>query len=65
MTDLSGATWRKSSRSSASNSCVEVATQYGVVGLRDSKDPHGPAFAFAPGTWTAFLHTVKTGTFDL
>ncbi|MBO4210342.1 DUF397 domain-containing protein, partial [Micromonospora echinofusca] len=45
MTDLTGATWRKSTRSGGSGgNCVEVADNLpGVVGVRDSKDPTGPA----------------------
>ncbi|MEU7586165.1 DUF397 domain-containing protein [Micromonospora sp. NPDC049230] len=31
----------------------------GVVGVRDSKDPTGPALAFAPATWAAFVGGVK------
>ena len=42
-TDLSRATWRKSSYSSQNGACVEVATTLpGMVGVRDSKDPEGP-----------------------
>lgn len=66
MADLSGAVWRKSSRSgNGTGSCVEVARNLpGVVGVRDSKDPDGPAFALAPYTWAAFLGSVKDGEFD-
>jgi hypothetical protein len=61
MTDLAGATWRKSTRSGGSGGdCVEVADNLpGVVGVRDSKDPTGPALAFAPATWAAFVNSVK------
>ncbi|MEU8185345.1 DUF397 domain-containing protein [Micromonospora sp. NPDC049044] len=57
MTDLAGATWRKSTRSGGSGGdCVEVADKLpGVVGVRDSKDPAGPALTFAPAAWAAFL----------
>ncbi|MGC4744490.1 DUF397 domain-containing protein [Micromonospora sp. DT201] len=57
MTDLAGAIWRKSTRSGGSGGdCVEVADNLaGVVGVRDSKDPAGPALAFAPATWSAFV----------
>ncbi|MCF0093327.1 DUF397 domain-containing protein [Micromonospora sp. MH99] len=52
--ELNGAQWRKSSRSSGN--CVEVADNLpGVIGVRDSKDPSGPALAFAPTAWRAFV----------
>ncbi|WP_280269806.1 DUF397 domain-containing protein [Nocardia wallacei] len=60
-TDLSAAVWRKSTRSSASRDCVEVAfLPSGVVGVRDSKDPAGPALLFSPAEWDAFT-TAVTG----
>ncbi len=67
MADLSGAIWRKSTRSdTGGNSCVEVAKNLpDVVGVRDSKDRSGPALAFPPEAWTAFLDGVKDGEFDL
>ncbi|WP_405103599.1 DUF397 domain-containing protein [Micromonospora sp. NBC_01412] len=35
---------------------VEVADNLpGVVAVRDSKDPAGPALAFAPANWRAFV----------
>ncbi|MFC0100972.1 DUF397 domain-containing protein [Micromonospora marina] len=56
-------TWRKSTRSNGSGNCVEVADGLpGVVGLRDSKDPAGPALAFQPSSWAAFIRAVKDET---
>ncbi|MEV0840391.1 DUF397 domain-containing protein [Actinocatenispora sera] len=62
MTDLSGARWRKSSRSNnAGGACVEVAGNLpGVVAIRDSKDPNGPALVVHPTAFRAFTDTVKS-----
>lgn len=60
MSNLIGAKWHKSSRSgSTGGNCVEVASNLpGVVGVRDSKDPTGPALVFGPEAWRAFVqHT--------
>ncbi|WP_327040919.1 DUF397 domain-containing protein [Micromonospora ureilytica] len=58
--DLIGATWRKSTRSgSGGGNCVEVADNLaGIVGVRDSKDPEGPALVFEPVVWRAFVTEV-------
>jgi hypothetical protein len=65
--DLTGAAWRKSSFSSGNGgACVEVAIVPGaaeggggLVALRDSKDPAGPALVFTPGEWQAFIASVR------
>jgi hypothetical protein len=62
--DLSGARWFKSSRSSGGKECVEVAfLDGGQVGVRDSKNPTGPALVFTPGEWDAFTAGVNDGEF--
>ncbi|WP_328340074.1 DUF397 domain-containing protein [Micromonospora sp. NBC_00421] len=59
--DLTGAIWHKSTRSSGnSGDCIEVADNLpGIVAVRDSKDPSGPALAFEPATWQAFIGFAK------
>ncbi|MFG2054189.1 DUF397 domain-containing protein [Micromonospora sp. NPDC048930] len=63
MTDLTGAIWRKSTRSGGNGGeCVEVATNLpGIVAVRDSKDPGGPVLTFTPGSWAAFVSTARGG----
>ncbi|MEV5649605.1 DUF397 domain-containing protein [Nocardia sp. NPDC052254] len=62
--DLSGAKWFKSSFSGSSKDCVEVAFVDAGVGVRDSKDPTGPALVFTPSEWSAFTVGVTMGEFD-
>lgn len=62
--DLTGAVWRKSGHSGSSGNCVEVATNLpGLVAVRDSKNPDGPALVFTPAEWEAFLAGAKAGEF--
>ncbi|MFE6775469.1 DUF397 domain-containing protein [Streptomyces sp. NPDC057702] len=63
-TDLTSATWFKSSYSGTQGDCVEVATGVpNTVPVRDSKNPTGPALIFEPTAWTAFITAIKTGDF--
>jgi hypothetical protein len=61
--DLTGAVWRKSTRSSNGGAtCVEVAKNLpGIVGVRDSKDRSGPVLTFAPAAWNGFLAATTSG----
>lgn len=62
--DLFSAQWFKASRSSGKDECVEVAwLEAGHVGVRDSKNPNGPALVFTPREWDAFTSGAKDGEF--
>jgi|HubBroStandDraft_6_1064221.scaffolds.fasta_scaffold733158_2 hypothetical protein len=59
--DLTRAVWRKASASTNAGNCVEVAVNLpGVVAVRDSKDPHGPALTFTPADWHAFAARLRS-----
>jgi len=65
--ELSAATWVKSSYSGSNGgNCIEVGVvpvSTGVVPVRDSKDPQGPALVFRTAAWSAFLTGVRDGEF--
>lgn len=62
--DLSSANWVKSSYSQHGGDCIEIAHfASGAVGVRDSKDPTGPALVFTSVEWSAFTARVKAGRF--
>ncbi|WAL73476.1 DUF397 domain-containing protein [Kitasatospora sp. YST-16] len=66
--DLPNTRWVKSSYSTDGGDCVEFAPEFaathGLVPVRDSKDPHGPALLFTETAFTAFVTAVKSGRFD-
>ncbi|MEV7359169.1 DUF397 domain-containing protein [Kitasatospora sp. NPDC091276] len=63
--DLSGARWRKSTRSGQGGQCVEVSDAFpGIVPVRDSKDPNGPALLFPSPAWQSFVTAIRAGEFD-
>jgi hypothetical protein len=61
--DLTRADWRKSSYSGTNGgNCVEVARDLpGVVAVRDSKDPAGPALVFTLDDWDRFAAALRGG----
>ncbi|MGW3181861.1 DUF397 domain-containing protein [Kitasatospora sp. NPDC001119] len=64
--DLTGASWNKSSYSNNGGTCVEVAPDFpGLVPVRDSKDPQGPALVFPADAWKSFVAAVRSGGFDV
>jgi hypothetical protein len=57
--------WITSSRSFSNSNCVQAARlPGGQIGVRDSKDPHGPVLRFTPAEWDAFLTGARHGEFD-
>ena len=58
--DLSRAEWGKSSFSSQSGNCVEVARNLsGLVAVRDSKAPDGAKLVISQETWQVFVSNVR------
>jgi hypothetical protein len=57
--------WLKSSYSGGGGGqCLEIAPGCpGLVPVRDSKDPEGPALHFTSEAFASFLAAVKAGTF--
>jgi Domain of unknown function (DUF397) len=63
--DQLAVTWRKSLVSNPSGSCVEVGElSAGVVAVRNSRHPSGPALVYSRAEVAAFLTAVKNGEFD-
>ncbi|UFR03233.1 DUF397 domain-containing protein [Streptomyces sp. Go40/10] len=61
VTDLTDATWRKSSYSNPDGgACIEVADNLpSLVPVRDSKAPSRGALVFGADAWAAFVDGVK------
>ncbi|WP_399882413.1 DUF397 domain-containing protein [Streptomyces sp. BBFR51] len=62
-TDLPDVRWLRSSYSTGANNCVETARPSagpwtGLLAVRDSKNPAGPALLFSPASWTTFTACV-------
>jgi hypothetical protein len=67
MTDLSGAEWRKATKSTGSNGgCVEVAMNLPeVTAIRDSTRPASGTHVIDKAAFAAFLADVKSGHYDV
>lgn len=65
--DLTRAIWRKSTYSGGNGgNCVEVARNLpGIVAVRDSKNPGGPALTVTRDMWGSFLRSAREGMCDL
>jgi hypothetical protein len=61
---LTGADWRKSSRSGAYNDCVELVVARIGAAVRDSKRPDAGHIEFANAGWSVFLGALKEGRLD-
>ena len=58
--DLSRAEWQKSSYSSQSGNCVEVARNLpGLVAVRDSKQLEGARLVVSMDVWQVFMRKVR------
>jgi hypothetical protein len=59
--DLSRAEWRKSSYSSQSGNCVEVARNLpGLIAVRDSKTPDDAKLLVSEEAWQTFLRGARS-----
>ena len=58
--------WRKSSYTgSEGGTCVELGDLTAAVGVRDSKDPHGPKLVFSRRELGSLVSRVKSGDLDI
>jgi Domain of unknown function (DUF397) len=59
--------WLKSSHSDAGAQCVEYGildADPGLIAIRDSKNPTGPALLFSTDAVNSFIAAVKAGQFN-
>lgn len=62
--ELKTANWFKSSMSSATQGCVEVAHLSNGTAVRDSKNPERGYLFFTPHEWESFLDGAEKGGFQ-
>lgn len=59
--ELSTARWRRSSYSNSNGGeCVEISDDFpGLIPVRDSKNPTGPALVVQAAAWSGFVASLK------
>ena len=63
--DLTGAVWKKSTKSGANGQCVEVAKNLpGIVAVRHSQRPTDEVIVYTDEEWAAFVAGVHLGEFN-
>ncbi|SDJ72736.1 protein of unknown function [Actinopolyspora mzabensis] len=56
--------WRKPTRSSTGNACVEVGRLADGAAVRDTKNRAAGHLTTTRTQWTSFIHSLKTNRFD-
>jgi uncharacterized protein DUF397 len=63
--DVTGARWRKSTRSNGSGACVEVGVTDSAAGVRDTKlGEASPVLVFPRAQWASFVGSLRNGNLD-
>lgn len=56
--------WYKSSYSSDTANCLEIAVLPATILVRDSKDPDGSTLSYTTASWRDFISGIRGGDFD-
>jgi hypothetical protein len=63
--NLQSAVWRKSRHSNSQGNCVELASlPGGMIAVRNSRHPGGPALIYTRAEIDAFIRGARDGDFD-